>query len=157
VRLDYVKNIQAILEAERITRQTLLVETLTLNDQTVEVHYPTLDMNEIGHIFDGDPTTLIRTLEANPLQLILIFDKPIHVGKITAIVGGTPTKLTATVFSGEEALASKAAEVESALVNRNMTLAFDEDLIADTIRIEVLNPHDGEIAHVHLWEIIIEQ
>jgi hypothetical protein len=156
VRLNYVENIQAILEAERIARQTLLIETLTINGQAMEVHYPTLDMNEIGHIFDGDPTTLIRTLEANPLRLILKFVQPIEVNKITAIVGGTPTRVSATALLGESELGIKTTEVESALVNRNVALHFQENLFADTINIEIFNPHDGEIAHVHLWEIIIE-
>ncbi|MFN2302556.1 MAG: ArnT family glycosyltransferase [Anaerolineales bacterium] len=156
VRLEYVKNIKAILEAERIARQKLLIETVTINGQAVEVHYPTLDMNEIGHIFDGDPTTLIRTLEANPLRLILNFEKPIQLHKITVIVGGTPTKVTATAFADGQELESSLAQVDSALVNRNMGLPFKENLTADTLNIEVLNPHDGEIAHVHLWEVIIE-
>jgi len=113
-------------------------------------------MNEIGHIFDGDPTTLIRTLEANPLRLILNFEKPIQLHKITVIVGGTPTKVTATAFADGQELESSLAQVDSALVNRNMGLPFKENLTADTLNIEVLNPHDGEIAHVHLWEVIIE-
>ena len=156
LRLAYVPNIVEIFETERLARQTLQTKTLTINGQSVTVNYPILDINEIEHIFDGDPTTLIRTLEANPLRLVLRFDQPMEIQSVTVIVGGTPTVVTLTALSNGEELEEKTDQVESALVNRNITLSLDQPLTVDHLEIEILNPHDGEIAHVHLWEVIIE-
>lgn len=156
LRLAYVPNIEEIFEEERAARQTLQTDILTINGQSVTVSYPTLDINEIDHIFDGDPTTLIRTLEANPLRLNLRFDRPVEIQAVTVVVGGTPTVVALRAFADKEELATKTDQVESALVNRNITLSFEQPLTVDRLEIEVLSPHDGEIAHVHLWEVIIE-
>jgi len=156
VRLEYVEDIRAILEAERVARQALQTETINLNGQKVKVQYPILDINEIVHAFDGDPNTLIRTLEANPLRLILTFPQPQQVTAITAIIGGTPTELTARAYKDEEEVGMATAQVEVATVTRQVVLSFDQALTIDTLEITIFNPHDGEIAHVHLWEIILE-
>jgi len=47
-------------------------------------------------------------------------------------------------------------EVGSAAVNREMVLQDRQPFDVDKLIIEILNPHDGEIAHVHLWEVSIE-
>jgi 4-amino-4-deoxy-L-arabinose transferase-like glycosyltransferase len=156
VRLEYIPNIEEIFEQERAARQILQTKTLIINGQSVAVSYPTLDINEIGHIFDGDPTTLIRTLEANPLRLNLHFDQPVEIRAVTLIIGGTPTEVTLTALLDDEEMRTKTDQVESALVNRNITLSFEQPLTVDRLEIEVLSPYDGEIAHVHLWEVIIE-
>ncbi len=156
VRLNYVPNIEEIFEQERAARQTLQVKTLIIKNRFVTVSYPTLDINEIDHIFDGDPITLIRTLEANPLRLVLHFDQPVEIQTVTVIVGGTPTVVTLRAFKDEEELAAKTDRVESALVNRNITLSFEQPFTVDRLEIEVLSPYDGEIAHVHLWEVVIK-
>ncbi|MEA3325852.1 MAG: glycosyltransferase family 39 protein [Chloroflexota bacterium] len=156
VRLEYVEGIEEFLAAERATRQALLTEVIPIQDQQVEVEYPTLDMNDITHIFDGDPTTLIRTLEANPLRLILTFPAPTSVNKITLVIGGTPTRVTVKAFSGGMKPVTLTDQVDSAIVKRNMQLEFSQTLLVDKLEVEILNIHDGEIAHVHLWEVMIE-
>ncbi|MCX8025099.1 MAG: glycosyltransferase family 39 protein, partial [Thermanaerothrix sp.] len=58
VRLRYVDDIEAILEAERQQRRLLVEGQMTLPDgRQVQVAYSYLDMGEIQHAFDGDPTT----------------------------------------------------------------------------------------------------
>ncbi len=156
VRLDYVDDIEEILAAERAARQALLSDVISLNRRQVEVQYPALDMNEIYHVFDGDPTTLIRTLEANPLRLILTFPEPINLQRITVIIGGTPTRVTALAYLGDIKLATLSDQVDLAAVKRNIILEFFPAIQADRLEIDILNTHDGEIAHVHLWEVTIE-
>jgi len=156
VRLEYVDNIEAILAAEREARQALISESITLLGQPVNVDYPTLDMNEIGHIFDGNTTTLIRTLEANPLKLILTFPQPIKINSVTLWIGGTPTKMTVIAKLDDEEVATITDQVEGSSVKREMTLQFTQSILVDVLEIEILNTYDGEIAHVHLWEVILE-
>jgi len=156
VRLEYVNGIEDILAAERAARQALLTDVISLQGQQVEIQYSTLDMNEIHHAFDGDPTTVIRTLEANPLRIILTFPEPINLQQITVLIGGTPTRVTATAFADDRKLATLSKQVNLALVKRNIILEFFPVIQADRLEIEILNTHDGEIAHVHLWEVTIE-
>ncbi len=156
IRLEYVDDIHAILEAEREARQALQSKTLVINDKTVRVQYAILDMNEIDQAFDDDPTTLIRTLEANPLRLILNFSESIDIRAITLQIGGTPTEIRLTAQKGSEELETLEKALPAAAVKRKVTLTFNQVLAVDQLLIEVLNPHDGEIAHVHLWEVCLE-
>jgi hypothetical protein len=156
VRLAYVPNIEDILMEEHAARQILQSENITINDLPVTVQFPLLDMNEIDHVFDGDPTTLARTLEANPMRLILTFQNPIEIHTVKVIIGGTPTRVTVEGFLGSKSQITLTYEVDSAAVNREITLQDDQPFEADRLIIEILNPHDGDIAHVHLWEVIIE-
>jgi len=156
VRLDYVEGIEEILESERIARQILIAETITLMGQDVSIEYPVLDMNEIGHAFDGDTSTLCRTLEANPMRIVLTFSEPIKVQNLTLMVGGTPTEVSATAVFDGEVLAELSEQGENSPVPREMTLDFAETLTVDVLEISIRNVNDGDIAHVHLWEVTIE-
>ena len=127
-----------------------------LNGQQVTVAYSVLDINEIGHAFDGDPTTLIRTLEANPLKIILSFPKPVQFQSATLLIGGPPTRVTVTALLEGEELAALSEEVGQAPVTREITLTFSDELTVDEIRIEVLSVNDGEVSHVHLWEVTLK-
>jgi hypothetical protein len=156
VRLEYVDDIDIILSIERFSRQIPEIETIEINGISVEVKYPILDINEIQQAFDGDPTTLVRSLEANPLRLILNFPVPVQIKQVTVVVGGAPTTATAGIYYEGEPLDIQSVQVESALVTRELQLNFSQSYEADELRIEILNTNEGEIAHVHLWEVTIE-
>ena len=156
VRLAYVDDIEAILEAEKQARQTLLTEELTIHGQTIQVEYPMLDINEIQQAFDGDRTTLIRTLEANPLRLVLTFPEKTELSGVTLVIGGTPSRMTVTAFSDGEALETVVQEVDESIITREVQLTFSHTLQIDQLIIEKLSVYDGEIAHVHLWEVILQ-
>jgi hypothetical protein len=156
VRLEYVPNIKEILEEERKERQALLLDEITWQGEAVRVAYPTLDINEIQCAFDGDPLTLIRTLEANPLRLVIKFPEPKSMNTVSLRIGGTPTDITIRGVLGEKHLSVKEILVERSTEIRDISLHFDQTLIVDTLEIEIYNPHDSEIAHVHLWEVSYE-
>ena len=156
VRLAYVDDIEAILDAEKEARQTLLTEQLTILDQTVRVDYPRLDINEIQHAFDGDKTTVIRTLEANPLRLGLTFPEEISLSSVTLVIGGAPSRMTVIAMADGEVLETVVEEVGEAIVFREITLTFNQTLQIDQLAVEILSVLDGEIAHVHLWEVILK-
>ena len=156
VRLAYVDDIEAILEAEKQARQTLLTEELTIHGQTIQVEYSMLDINEIQQAFDGDRTTLIRTLEANPLRLVLTFPEKTELTSVTLVIGGTPSRMTVTAFSGGETLETVVQEVDESIITREVQLTFSHTLQIDQLIIEKLSVYDGEIAHVHLWEVILQ-
>jgi hypothetical protein len=156
VRLDYVSNIKEILEEERRERQSLLSDEVAWQGESVRVAYPTLDINEIQAAFDGDPLTLIRTLEANPLRLVIEFPEPKSMNAVSLRIGGTPTNITIRGFLGEKETGVQEILIERSTEVRDIHLQFDQTLIVDALEIEIYNPHDGEIAHVHLWEVSYE-
>lgn len=156
VRLAYAPEILEILAEEREARQALVTSEILVNGQHVIVAHSALDINEIAHAFDGDLTTLIRTLEANPLKIVLSYPEPAQIHAATLVIGGPPTRVTLTALLNGEELASLSGEVGPSPVTREITLTFEATLAVDQIQIEILSVNDGEIAHVHLWEITLE-
>ncbi|MEW6505661.1 MAG: glycosyltransferase family 39 protein [Chloroflexota bacterium] len=155
VRLRYVENAQQIFEQERQERRALQEKALRLNDGTpIRVRYSRLDMGEIEHALDGQPGTLIRTLEANPLVLQLFFDEPQRLKSLTARIGGVPGKVVVWVYPPDGQNPRRfEAEKEETPDPREVTLSFDEELTASRIDIEIYSTRDGESAHVHLWDV----
>jgi len=154
VTLNYVDNIEAIIEQEIVERRRPRESTITIDDQKVQAIYPLLDMNEIRHAFDGIDTTLIRTFEANPLRIELTFPEPKMISSVTALVGGASTRLTLTMtISGSDEVITRSSEVGESTQVRPLTIQLDEAVMINKLVIEVLNINDGKIAHVHLWEI----
>jgi|YNPMSStandDraft_2_1061718.scaffolds.fasta_scaffold04879_2 4-amino-4-deoxy-L-arabinose transferase-like glycosyltransferase len=155
VRLRYVENAQQIFDQERQERRALQEKALRLNDGTLlKVRYSRLDMGEIEHVFDGQPGTLIRTMEANPLVLKLIFNQPQNLQSLTARIGGVPGKVVVWVYppNGSSPLRFE-ADKEETPDPRDVTVSFDTELTAGQIDIEVYSTRDGESAHVHLWDV----
>lgn len=154
VRMRYVDNIDEIFAAERLARQQPLTGEVNLDGQVVVVKYPYLDMGEIQEAFDHDPNTLIRTLEANPLTLVLDLPAFRKIDSLTARVGGTPTSMTVRIEESEKSknlvYADSAGDSPKP---RQMTIHFGEGISTKHLEIEIENINDSEPAHVHLWEL----
>jgi hypothetical protein len=154
VTMNYVDNINEIIEQEIAERRKPRQATIMISGQEVQAVYPLLDMNEIKHAFDGNDTTLIRTFEANPLRIELIFPEPRQISNVTTLVGGASTRLSLimTIF-GSDGVVTRSTEVGESTQVRPITIELDEPVLVDHLVIEVLNINDGNVAHVHLWEI----
>lgn len=156
VRLRYVDNIQEVLAAEREARRALLSDTLFLGDQEAAIRYPHLDMGAVEEAFDGDPNTLIRTLEANPLVIELKFSEPRSLEGLIARVGGAPTEITVEVVpDGSEETIVTSQQVGESPTPREIGVDFQTPIRAELVRILIRNTNEGEPAHVHLWEITL--
>lgn len=155
VRLRYADNAHQLFEQERQERRALQEKALRLNDGALlNVRYSRLDMGEIEHVFDGMPGTLIRTLEANPLVLNIVFDQPQTLQSLTARIGGVPGKVVVWVYPADGQSPQRfEAEKEETPDPREVTVSFGAKLTAGQIDIEVYSTRDGEIAHVHLWDV----
>jgi 4-amino-4-deoxy-L-arabinose transferase-like glycosyltransferase len=157
VRLRYVENIDEILAAEREARRVLLTAHVFLDGQQAEVRYPLLDIGEIKHMFDRNPDTLGRTLEANPAIIELTFSQPRRVSGLFVIIGSTEARITArlTPATGDEPV--EFVEVlQGTLDDPQVSLDFNEDILARALTIEVEDTQQGEPGHIHIWEITLK-
>jgi len=153
-RLRYVDDIQQVMAEELEQRRILLEELVALpGNEQARVRFSVLDMGSIQHAFDGDPDTLIRTQGANPMRVILKFDKPRRLSEAVVRVGGVPTLVEVLLFSGGVQQRIFAAEVEESPNPRDVRLDFEETVAADEIEVRVTSVRDGEPAHIHVWEI----
>jgi len=156
VTMNYVENIEEVIAQEIAERRKPRESTITLGEQEVRVVYPLLDMNEIRHVFDGDDNTLIRTFEANPLRIELTFPEAVPISTVTALVGGSSTRMTVIWTSADSAERQLKAEVGESTQVRALSIDLGAPTLVDSLVIEILNSNDGEFAHVHLWEVFFE-
>jgi 4-amino-4-deoxy-L-arabinose transferase-like glycosyltransferase len=154
-RLRYVDNIEEIFAAEAAARRVLVEETAALPDGSpVKVAISSLDMGKIGDLFDGSPSTLVRTREANPLKLVVTFASPREWTGVTVRVGGVPTRLTVSLtVNGQAQPVVFTQDVGSAPNPRDLVVDFGGTVQVVQVTLEVMNSLDSEPAHVHLWEV----
>lgn len=159
LRLRYSDRIDEILAEEAEARRVLATETLPLPDKSVvEVSYPVLDMGEIKNILDDEKTSLIRTMEANPLVLKFRFEQPQTMKGVDVLVGSAATRYTARIWTeGESDPRIFQTEEQPGNDNRVMHADFGRDLQVVYIELEIFSFHDKEPAHVHLWEVMFNR
>ncbi len=157
VRLRYVDRIDEILEAERRARQVLREAQVMIDGQTVQVRYSYLDAGAIEMIFDGSPNTLVRTMEANPLQVQIIFKQARTIRGIAARIGGEPTRLVVELrdTAGRTLLKTR-QEAPAHPTPRWLELQFDETPGVMQVWLDVFNLNEPAPTHVHLWEVSIQ-
>ncbi len=154
LRLRYSDKAAAIFEAEARQRRQPQLAEVQLDGQPVQVRYSFLDMGEIYQVFDDDRFTFIRTAEANPLVVELLFPQARRVSGLSLIIGSADVEITAETAEMEgpyQRLFSIRAK--GSLEQPQVHLDFGESVLARQMRIKVLDRSNQTPAHVHLWEI----
>jgi hypothetical protein len=154
VKLQYVHNIRTIFRAEAEAREGLQVEELPVDGVPAEVSYSYLDMGSINEIFDHDEATLIRTMEANPLEIRIKYSRPLNIDGCTALIGGTASDLALSLYDRKGILLG---QYQLAVDETPLPRSIDFEMVPQNgvqeIRFLLKNSQDDEPAHVHLWEI----
>lgn len=153
--LQYVELIYVIFASEQKVRLTLTeAEVTDPQGIKLKVSYPILDMGEVINAFDGDGTSLIRTLETNPMRLLIKPVDPLLLTQVIVRIGGTASTVTIRITPADgtdvQELIEKIPEGNNI---RDITFSLKKPVNVDQLSIEVLNTNDGDRAHVHLWEV----
>ncbi len=156
VSLRYADDIDAILAQEAAERRKPQTATLTLLGKEVQASYSLLDINEIYQAFDGDEATLIRTFEANPLVIELTFTDPVQIERITALIGNTASQADLELVSPQGESSQHRVEIGAQDAIRPLTVDLAEAQSVQTLIFSLTSLNEGEPAHVHLWELILE-
>ncbi len=156
VRLRYVDDIDQIFAAEQAQRRQLQEETVQIGGQDVRVRYPVLDIGSINLLFDGDPYSMLRTLEANPLVIELDFPAPREINGFSILIGSANTQISALATSTQGTPPAEFTKLFRGSVDEPGTrLDFGAAFQVQSLRIEVLDMNQDEPAHVHVWEITL--
>jgi hypothetical protein len=158
IRLRYVENIDTILEAEQESRRSLQETTLLIDGQEVQVRYSMLDMGSINLVFDGSPTTVARTLEANPFVIELAFPEIRQVSGVSLVLGSSSLHISVTVTTAPS-MQPITYEVNFAgsVGDPDLNLNFGETLSAQSIRFEIFAQGIAEPTNIHVWEITMRE
>ncbi|MCX6055836.1 MAG: glycosyltransferase family 39 protein [Chloroflexi bacterium] len=155
LKLKYVDNIDEILSDERIARKELIkTELITGAGDRLVVQYPALDMGTIENLFDGNQETLVRTREANPLNLEIQFADAKWIDQISVRIGGTASTLTVEIHPGDgsQSMVLKKEVLESNNY-RDILFKLDQTQLIKEIEITILSTYEIEPSHVHVWEV----
>lgn len=154
VHLQYVDNIDQILATEQDVRSVLQESTLLINGQPVQVGYSMLDMGSIDLVFDGDPLTVARTLEANPFVIELTFPEPREISGYRIIIGSANVHVTTLLYPGiSEQPVQSAVDFDGSVGDPSLDVKFDWVVTTSKVRFEIYQPYSGVPANVHVWEL----
>jgi hypothetical protein len=154
VRLGYVDNIDAILAAEKAVRRIPQEADVVIDGQLARVKFSYLDMGDISMVFDGDLSTLMRSMEANPFKLEVNFLEPRRLLGVTVQVGGVPTRVQVEVHPVQGAAPLFFSQTLPATPDpRPVYFDFGNTYEVSAVSLEVQNVLDSEPAHVHVWEV----
>jgi len=157
VHLQYRDDIQQFMAAIVEKRHQLIYGTINLDGETVTVGYSALDEGPIDNAFDGNPDTLVKSSEANPLVIELDFPQPRALSGVTVRVGAEPVKVTAYVTTTDGAqpvvFSADAGEVTG---YKDITVTFAGSLTATKLRLEVQDVLVPEPSNVHVWEVTLK-
>jgi hypothetical protein len=103
-------------------------------------------------LFDGDPNTIAH-IRGNP-WLWVEFDQPRSISGLMLVIGSTEAQVTTSLFTSPEAEpVTFMHKIEGNVQHPQAEITFRETVNAEKVRLEILDLHQGEPGHVHIWEI----
>ncbi|NTV62419.1 MAG: hypothetical protein HGA65_02635 [Oscillochloris sp.] len=156
VRIGYVENVDALFEVDRIARAQLVEDQVELGGPMIVAH-SLLDIGGPVNLFDGDPSTLMRGFEANPLIVELRFPQPRMISGVTLTVASMDLKLRVigTPVDGSPEIS---AEQSYSGLPPDPTVQLDlpgPPHALSKLRLEINQLGVGEITHVHVRELVL--
>lgn len=158
VRMAYSPEAPAIFNREREERSRPVFESLMLDGQQVQIAHSHLDSGNIGHVFDGDPYTLARGMEANPLLLEVTFPSPRALAGLELTTGSMDVGLKAELYPADGSEPAVISQEFTGLPNDpTVSLAFPPDLgPLSRVRLQITDLNSSGPAKVHLRELVFE-
>ena len=154
VRLEYVENVENLFEREKVKRSEHEKSTISLFDQDVEVTHSPLDIGVISNAFDGNTNTVIRGLEANPLQILLEFSEPVGMSGIRLLVGLPPHILYVEIsVEGKQQPLRYGKQSFGTEKNEWLNVKFTGDYPVTRINLSLKENTANPNPHIHIWEI----
>ena len=156
VHLRYADRIDQILTAEREARKQLQEAEITIDGQPVKIRYSLLDMGEIQSIWDGNPDTVARTIEANPFVMELTSPEPRLLSGLSIKIGATEARVTTRRYADPGAQPVEYSAVLTGTVEQpTATMDFGTTTPAQVLYLVINDLHQSEPGHVHVWEITL--
>ncbi len=155
VRLAYSEQAPALFAAERRQRAQLVTETAMVDGQEIVVRHSATDMGRAQDLFDGEPYTLLRGMEANPFAIELEFPRPRQLGGIAGRFSAMDLewRLALIPAGGGRPVVYELVQPEDS-GDVHAELAFDRgpDLVS-RMRMTIRNRKLGDFANVHVREL----
>jgi hypothetical protein len=153
----YADNVAELIEQERIERQQPVEAALTIAGVPVVVSYSVLGSGDIGAVFDGTTESVVRGLEANPFILGLKFPTPRAITGAALTIGSlddVTVKVVLTAADGADATYEQ--QYTGLPGDPTIEIEFPNGpALATAIRFEIKNNQSGEVAQIHVRELVL--
>lgn len=158
VHVRYADNADEIFAQEIASRRVLRESDINIDGEVVKILHSYLDTDTqdeaMALLFDGDPFTVSKTLEANPFVIELTYPQPKTIHGFSIIIGSINAAITLTGYADEQAepvtYTFKGAGTMSV---PELSFDLEKPLTAKILKIEILDLYSSEPAQVHVWEI----
>jgi hypothetical protein len=156
ITLKLADNIDEIIAAEKVKNRTPVEDVMQLNGQEVRTLHSPFDAGELKNVFDDNPDTLAKVLEANPLVFDLYLPTPIDTRSAVIQTGSLPD-FTVTISLYEPGADVPVTYTET-FVNLPpdplVTMNFgDGPSKSARIYIEIKDNLSGETSQIHIRTI----
>lgn len=156
VRLRYAAGVDKVFAAERAERRKLVEAAVVLDGQNVVVRHSVSDMGSPAELFDGDPSTLLRGMEANPLIIEMAFPTPRALTGIAAHFAHMPFTWSADLFApdADEPVTYAQTVTDVPDGDAHGDLAFDAGPAAvSRLKLTIHQDDLEDEAHIHVREL----
>jgi hypothetical protein len=137
----------------------MVAEEINLIGRTTTVRHTPFDIGSLPDLFDGDPTTMVRTAGINPAVIEIEFSEPAWITGLRLTTGSMDLGLTIGVFAGEGTVPGRYDEVFTDLPP-SPTLDLMLEPAPGLVRrltIEVRDLNGLATTYVHLGEIVLHE
>jgi hypothetical protein len=154
VRLDYLENASELFAVDRLKRQELATSYVRVLDQDIEVRHSQLDMGSVAQMFDGNPDTVGRGLEANPFRLELTFPRIVVLKEVLANLRSILAIWTLTIFDEDaQRWVEFRRDLDASRGEGMQPFGLEQPIRTRQIKMAIKNSQAGEFEHIHIWEL----
>lgn len=153
----YAENVDAQFALDEVERRKLRTAEIDLPAFKGKIHHSAIDMGALQNILDGDASSLIRGMEANPFVLEIEFDSLRSLKGISVVTNPASAELTLEAFSEAGQMLSSASALlalEKGTGAEARSLNFDKTIDnIKKLRIEIKDPQASGRTNIHIWEV----
>lgn len=156
LNLSAADNLDELLAAERIKNITPVEDSVEIKGQQVRVVHSPFDSGGLIHIFDHNPDTLARVMEANPFTFDLYPTTPLDTHSVVIQTATLPDfTVTISLYASETAAPQIYAKTFKNLEpDPIVTMTFDNGPSKSArIYIEIKDNLSGEKSQIHVRQI----
>lgn len=156
LNIETADNIQEIMAAEDLSRRAPVETTLEWMNQTARVRHSRLSGGRLQDVTDGDPHTLARGEQANPIIYEFFFSQPISASELILTTGSMRDfDVVLRIYAvGEEIPVEYSNKFLNLGDDPTVTIPFTNGPSQfDHVFISIKDNNQGETAQVHVREI----
>lgn len=156
INIQFADNLEEVLAAEIEERSKPVESTLEWQGQNIRIIHSRLGSDSLRHVLDGNPGTLVKGEQANPIMFEFFFETPISTSQLELITGSMSNfDVTVQVYApGSETPIEYRQNFVNLPTDPTINIPFvNGPAESNHIIIFIRDNNQGQTANVHVREI----